>query len=117
MNKTFEELKIGDYLYMTNKAGRGISLKKEKITAIQHFTKDAVHITTESGKKASLPIDESVDGWSQEGFSTNFDEIKEYALDIAEECLELAEKRLKSAKKSMESYKKGIEKIKKMEAF
>lgn len=117
MNKTFEELKVGDSIYLTHKAGRGVPIKKEKITAIQHFTKDAVHITTESGIRVSLQKDESVDGLSQKGFSTNFDEIKEYALDIAEECLELAEKRLKSAKKSMESYKKGIEKIKKMEAF
>lgn len=117
MNKTFGELKVGDSIYLTHKAGRGVPIKKEKITAIQHFTKDSVHITTESGIRVSLQKDESVDGLSQKGFSTNFDEIKEYALDIAEECLELAEKRFKSAKKSMESYKKGIEKIKKMEAF
>ena len=117
MKRKFGELKVGDSIYLAHKAGRGVPIKKEKITAVQHFTKDAVSITTESGKKASLPIDESVDGWSQEGYSTNFDEIKNYALDIAEECLELAESRLKSAKKSMESFKKGIEKIKKMEAF
>ena len=117
MNKTFGELKVGDSIYLTHKAGRGVPIKKEKITAVQNFAKNEVTITTESGKKASLKIDESVDGWSQEGFSTNFDEIKEYALDIAEECLELAEKRLKSAKKSMESYKKEIDKLNKMEAF
>ena len=117
MNKTFGELKVGDSIYLTNKAGRGVPIKKEKITAVQNFTKYAVHITTESGIRVSLQKDESVDGLSQKGFSTNFDEIKEYALDIAEECLELAEKRLKSAKKSIESYKKGIDKLNKMEAF
>ena len=117
MKRMFGELKVGDYLYMTNKAGRGISIRKEKITAIQHFTKVAVEITTESGTRASLPKEDSSFGWSQKGYATNFEDIKEYALYLAKECLELAEKRLRSAKTSIASFNKGIEKIKKMEAF
>ena len=116
MNKTFGELKVGDSIYLTNKAGRGVPIKKEKISLIRHG-KNTVEITTESGTRVSLQKEESVDGWSQEGYSTNFEEIKEYALDIIEECLELAEKRLRSAKTSIASFNKGIEKIKKMEAF